>query len=185
LRIIAGEFKGKRLFSPKDRRVRPTTDKVKEAVFSMVSGYLEDAVVVDLFSGTGNLGLEALSRGARKCWFCDNSRDSMELVRRNIAHCGQEERSVTLTGDFSRALGRVTDKVDILFLDPPYGKGLIEKSLERACELSLLGQDGVAVAECGEGEDLPEAVSGMTKVKQKRYGAISVAIYAICMEEGI
>ena len=78
MRIIAGEFKGRRLYAPKDHRIRPTTDKVKESIFSMVAAYLEDAVVIDLFSGTGNLGLEALSRGAKRCYFGDKSRESME-----------------------------------------------------------------------------------------------------------
>ncbi|MDD3169680.1 MAG: RsmD family RNA methyltransferase, partial [Eubacteriales bacterium] len=94
MRIIAGDFKGKRLFTPKDSKIRPTTDKVKESIFNMIAPYLEDAVAIDLFSGTGNLGLEAISRGAKRCYFGDKSRESMELTRQNIAHCRQEDRAV-------------------------------------------------------------------------------------------
>jgi 16S rRNA (guanine(966)-N(2))-methyltransferase RsmD len=84
MRIIAGDYKGRRLETPEGYDVRPTTDKVKEALFSIISPYIGGGVVVDLFSGTGNLGLEALSRGAEKCYFCDNSRMSIGIIKRNI-----------------------------------------------------------------------------------------------------
>ena len=100
MRIIAGDFKGRRLFAPKDGKIRPTTDKVKESIFNMIAAYLGDAVVIDLFSGTGNLGLEAISRGAARCYFGDRSRESMELTRQNIAHCRQEDRAVTIPWRF-------------------------------------------------------------------------------------
>ena len=90
MRIITGDFKGRRLEMPVGNDIRPTTEKVKEALFSMIAGNLYDAVCADLFSGTGNLGLEALSRGAEKCYFADNNRASLELTRRNIAMCRAE-----------------------------------------------------------------------------------------------
>ena len=91
MRIITGDFKGRRLEMPVGNDIRPTTEKVKEALFSMIAGNLYDAVCADLFSGTGNLGLEALSRGAEKCYFADNNRASLELTRRTIAMCRAEE----------------------------------------------------------------------------------------------
>ena len=99
MRIIAGEFKGRRLRSPEDRRVRPTSDKVKEAVFSMLSPYLYDSTAADLFAGTGSLGLEAISRGARRVYFSDRDRRSIALIRDNVAHCRAEDRSVILCSD--------------------------------------------------------------------------------------
>ena len=106
MRIITGEFKGRRLEMPVGYDVRPTTEKVKEALFSMIAGNVYDAVCVDLFSGTGNLGLEAISRGAEKCYFADNSRTSIDITKRNIAMCKAEDRSVVIAGDFERALNQ-------------------------------------------------------------------------------
>ena len=87
MRIIAGDYKGRRLTSPADNRVRPTTDKVKEAIFSILTNEIYGSYVLDLFAGSGNLGLEALSRGAEHCWFGDSSRDSIKLIRENVLYC--------------------------------------------------------------------------------------------------
>ena len=110
MRIITGDFKGRRLEMPENNNIRPTTEKVKEAIFSIIAGNLEDAVCVDLFAGTGNLGLEALSRGAEKCYFGDNSRESLALIKRNIEMCRAEEWSVVIPGDFEKILTRLGEK---------------------------------------------------------------------------
>ena len=108
MRIIAGEYKGRRITAPEDTSVRPTTGKVKEAIFAMLMNDIYDAVTVDLFAGTGNLGLEALSRGARKCYFGDNSRDSLRLIKENIAHCRAEDKSVVIAGSYEKVLQAFT-----------------------------------------------------------------------------
>lgn len=177
MRIIAGDFKGRKLFTPKDNRIRPTTDKVKESVFSMAAPYLEDSVVIDLFSGTGNLGLEALSRGALRCYFGDKSRESMELTRQNISHCRQEDHAVTILGDYEYVLRKIPEKVDLVFLDPPYKKGLIQDCFALISELSLLSQEGIIVAEHGTKELLEDTISDFVKIKEKAYGTIAVSIY--------
>lgn len=177
MRIIAGDFKGRRLFTPKDSRIRPTTDKVKESIFNLIAPYLEDAVVIDLFSGTGNLGLEALSRGASRCYFGDKSRESLDLTRQNIAHCRAQDRSVPILGDYDHVLRRVRERADLIFLDPPYKEGLMEDCLELISELSLLSPDGVIVAEHGAKDPLPDELSGFIKIKEKTYGTIAVSIY--------
>ena len=110
MRIIAGELKGRRLVTPADNRVRPTTDKVKEAVFSMISAYLPDSVVVDLFAGTGNLGLEAISRGAKRAYFIDRDRASIAMVRENVKYCKVEDRSVIIWSDYVAGLKKINDK---------------------------------------------------------------------------
>ncbi|MEL7655553.1 MAG: 16S rRNA (guanine(966)-N(2))-methyltransferase RsmD, partial [Bacillota bacterium] len=164
MRIIAGDFKGRRLFAPKDSKIRPTTDKVKESIFSMIAAYLEDAVVVDLFSGTGNLGLEALSRGASRCYFGDKSRESMELTKQNISYCRQEENSVAILGEFEYVLKKIPEKADIIFLDPPYKKGLINSCFEMISDLSLLSDEGIIVAEHGAEEQLADELFGLMKI---------------------
>lgn len=183
MRIIAGDFKGRRLFTPKDKKIRPTTDKVKESIFSIIAPYLEEAIVVDLFSGTGNLGLEALSRGARRCYFGDKSRDSIELTRQNIAYCKQEDHSVTIYGDYEYVLGKIPEKTDLIFLDPPYKKGLMNSCFEAISKNSLLSEEGVIVAEHGAEEILDNEIYGYYKIKEKIYGTIAISIYGLDLEE--
>lgn len=179
MRIISGDFKGRRLFAPKDSRIRPTTDKVKESIFSMVAPYLEDAVVIDLFSGTGNMGLEAISRGASRCYFGDKSRESLDLTRQNIAHCKAQDKSVPILGEYEYVLKKIKEHADLIILDPPYQEGLMEDCLELISALSLLSEDGVIVAEHGAKENLPEELAGFTKIKEKTYGTIAISIYGI------
>lgn len=180
MRIITGDFKGRRLEMPVGKDIRPTTEKVKEAIFSIIAGNIPGAVCVDLFAGTGNLGLEALSRGAEKCYFADNSRESLNLIKRNIEMCRAEEWSVVIPGDYERTLTRLGErgeKIDIFFLDPPYREGLYEKCFELIREYDLLAEEGIIVAEHGEREPLPEEIEGYIVLKQKNYGSIAITIY--------
>ena len=177
MRIIAGDFKGRRLETPENYDIRPTTDKVKEALFSIISPYIYDGIFVDLFSGTGNLGLEALSRGATKCYFGDNSRLSISIIRRNIEHCGAMDRAVVYGGDYVSTLQRIRDKVDVFLLDPPYEAGYYEICLEKIKELDLLAEDGIIVAEHRAVLLLPEEVHGFVKTKERKYGNIILSIY--------
>lgn len=178
MRIIAGEYKGRRLNAPENNRVRPTTGKVKEAIFAMLMNNICDSVVVDLFAGTGNLGLEALSRGAEKCYFGDNSRESLKLISENISYCRAEDKSVVLPGSYEKVLERIREKVDIFLLDPPYKDGLMNGAVEKIAELDLLSDDGLIVAEHHQAEILPDKIGAFTKIKEKKYGTIIVDIYS-------
>lgn len=178
MRIISGDLKGRRLNTPRDNNIRPTTDKVKEAIFNMVMPHIEDAVVIDLFSGTGNLGLEAISRGAKHCTFGDKARESLQLTKENIKHCQVENQTTLISGDFERVLERITEKADIIFLDPPYKAGLVESCLEKIGELNLLDEDGVIVIEHGKREIFPDNIGIFEKIKEKRYGTILVSLFA-------
>lgn len=177
MRIVAGEFKGRRLETPENYDIRPTSEKVKEALFSMISGNVPDAVCCDLFAGTGNLGLEALSRGAAKCYFGDNSRTGIELVRHNVEHCRAEERSQVIFGDFEKVLNKIHEPVDIFFLDPPYKKGLYEDCFRLISELELLAEEGIIIAEHSSEDPFPDEIEGYVKLKDRRYGSMSVTIY--------
>ena len=180
MRIITGDFKGRRLEMPENYNIRPTTEKVKEAVFSIIAGNLEDAVCVDLFAGTGNLGLEALSRGAKKCYFGDNSRESLDLIKRNIAMCRAEDRSRVMPGDFEKVLARLgekDEKIDIFFLDPPYREGLYDKCFELIREYDLLAEEGIIIAEHNVKDVLCEEICGFQLIKERTYGTVAITIY--------
>lgn len=176
LRIIAGNFKGRRLYPPNDHRIRPTTDKVKEALFSILTNHMEHAVVLDLFSGTGNLGLEALSRGAAKVYFCDQSRDSISLIKKNIQHCGAQENSVILAGSYQTVLGKITEKVDLVFLDPPYQKGFADLAIQAILRAALLSDHGLIAVEQGKEEPL-RSYPGLERIRDRCYGTIRIIIY--------
>ena len=177
MRIITGEYRGRRLESPIGYDVRPTTDKVKEAIFNLLMNDIWDAVVVDLFAGTGNLGLEALSRGAKRCYFCDNSRESLNLIKVNIAKCTAQDKSVVLAGDYSKALGRIKEKVQVFLIDPPYKDGIYEKCLNQIDALDLLDEEGIIITEHGVHDPVPQQAGNLIKVKEKKYGKIMVSIY--------
>jgi 16S rRNA (guanine(966)-N(2))-methyltransferase RsmD len=177
LRIIAGELKGRRLTTPKDDKIRPTSDKVKEAIFSMIADTYYEGVVIDLFAGTGNLGIEAISRGARRCYFGDKSRTSLVLIKENIAHCKVQDKAVVIAGDYEMVLKRISEKAQIIFLDPPYKDGLMIDCIELIDQLNLLTEDGYIIAEHSLREKLPEQIGNLEMIKEKRYGKIAVSIY--------
>lgn len=162
---------------PEGRDVRPTTEKVKEAIFSMIQFYVPDAVFADIFSGTGSMGLEALSRGAEKCYFCDKSPASLALIRQNIELCRAQEWSEVLAGDYTKTIPGLPEKADIIFLDPPYKKELLPECFRLIREYDRLSDEGIIVAEHGEKERLPEVFEGYTKIKEKQYGSIVVSVF--------
>ena len=183
MRIIAGSLKGRKLQGPADDRIRPTSDMVKEALFSMVTHHIDLGVVVDLFTGTGNVGLEALSRGAHKVYFCDASRDSIALTRENIRHCGVTEGVVVLNSDWKRSLERISDQADLFFLDPPYKAGLLEECIEEIDAMELLDPYGIIVAEHDNETVLPEEIGRLIQIKTRRYGKKYLTVFAYPEEE--
>jgi 16S rRNA (guanine966-N2)-methyltransferase len=120
MRIIAGKYKGRQLHSAKDQSIRPTTDRIKEYIFELLGDYVVDAVVLDLFCGSGNLGFEALSRGARSVTFVDNSQNSLRVLRRNIKHLKIEEPSKVIKRDTEQFLKKNKQPFDLIFADPPF-----------------------------------------------------------------
>ncbi len=178
MRVIAGEYKGRKLEPPADNSIRPTTDKVKEALFSILSERIWGSKVLDLFSGTGNLGIEALSRGAELCVFADHSRESLRLIKGNIAHCKAQRGARVMAGDFKKVLMNLEEKFDIILLDPPYGKGILEPCFALIREYDLLAEGGVIVAEHRKEEDMPEELCGFSKEKERKYGIIKLSIYS-------
>lgn len=177
MRIITGEYRGRKLETPSGYDIRPTSDKVRESIFNLLMADTYGSVFCDLFAGTGSLGIEALSRGAKLCYFCDRSKESIGIIKRNIEHCGAEEKSIILQGDFTRNLNRIHEKIDVFLIDPPYRDGLYEKCLEIIENLDLLAVNGIIIAEHGSHDDVPEQVGRIVKVRQRKYGKTTVSIY--------
>lgn len=177
MRVIAGIYKGRKLRSPENHDIRPTSDKTKEAMFSMLTGRTEGARVLDLFAGSGALGIEALSRGAKACVFVDSSRAAVRLIKENLAGCGIGEEATVRTGDYRRVLETLEGTFDIIFMDPPYDKGLAEEAFRLIDEGELLAPDGILIAEHGKNEDYPEEIHGLFREKERRYGICKCSIY--------
>ena len=177
MRIIAGDFKGRRLYTPNDKNVRPTSDKVRGAIFSILQDRMEGCVFCDLFAGTGGVGIEALSRGAKFCYFGDHAQESISLLKKNVEHVGAQDICSLTHGSFIKTLERIPEKVDIFFLDPPYEKGLIQQAVAAIKERDLLAEEGIIVCEHGKYETIADDLCGYRKVKEKKYGIVVLSLF--------
>jgi 16S rRNA (guanine966-N2)-methyltransferase len=179
MRIIAGSFRGRRLHSPKGDRIRPTIDRVRESIFSIIAGRLPGARVLDLFAGTGAMGLEALSRGAQFCLFVDKGSEALHLVRENIGLCGAQGRSRIIRASADAAIRRLeSDKelFDIIFMDPPYGKGYVEKTL--GIVGAIAGGDALVIVE-QHIQDRPPLIPEIWRQEDERkYGDTLILVYS-------
>lgn len=171
MRIITGTAKGCNLKTPKGMSTRPTSDRVKESLFSILGGEVEGTRVLDIFAGTGALGLEALSRGAREAVFIDKATD--KLIRENSQHCRLSDRAEILKGDVFAQLNRLSvqgRRFDLVFCDPPYHEGLWQKAISWLDDNELLAPRALVVLERGsENEPLPE-LKRLKLLKNQRYG---------------
>ena len=173
MRVITGTCRGRRLLEPAGMEVRPTTDQVKEALFNIIQFDIEGRKVLDLFAGTGQLGIEALSRGAAECVFVDSSRDSVRLVQENLRRCALTARVLQCD-----ALGilKSGEKFDLIFLDPPYGTGLDAKAMEEIKEFDILSRGGIMVVETRPETVLPEMPAEYGTTRTYRYGKIKLTV---------
>lgn len=176
MRVITGIARGRKLETLDGLDVRPTTEKVKEALFSSIQFDIEGRRVLDLFAGSGQLGIEALSRGAESAVFVDASPDSLEVVKRNLKATGFEDKARTVRKDYFSFLAAANEKFDIAFLDPPYKAGYLEKALENLT--AIMSDYGIIVCEYPTDITLPETLSGGFYAKKNmKYGKIAVTIY--------
>ena len=178
MRIVAGQARGRRLTVPKGRKVRPTADRVREALFSTIGSRVSNARVLDLFAGTGALGLEALSRGAASAVFVEKSKSVRAILERNIEDLGFESEAKVVPGDARSAL-RVLEKdkakFDVVFLDPPYAGDLLEMTLNALGAPGLLDRNAVIIAEHPRGEK-PLLPKSLRIVVTKSYGGTDLSI---------
>ncbi len=180
MRVISGNNKGKRLFAPKDMSVRPTSDKIKEAIFNMIGYIDEDSVVLDLFAGTGNVGIEFLCRGAKECHFVDVSHQSISFVKKNISLCNLDSKSKIYVNDYERAItffARNNMKFDYIFADAPYHLNCADKVINLVINNDLLARDGTLIIECEKTEKMFDNVEqDVIEYREKIYGITKVGI---------
>lgn len=175
MRVITGIAKHRRLSAPEGLDTRPTSDMVKEAIFSILQFEIEGAQVLDLFAGSGQLGIEALSRGARSCVFVDNSRQCQAVVRENLKHTGLAENARLVGTDVDSFLHTASGPYDIAFVDPPYRSDIPARILPLLAQKMSPG--GIILCETDRADQLPEQVAGFTLHKEYRYGKTKVTVY--------
>ena len=184
MRVIAGALKGRRL-APVKGLMRPTGAKVREAIFNILGDAVADARVLDLFAGTGALGIEALSRGAKEAVFVEDHPESLRVLGRNLAHLDLEAQTRVLPVAAPGALKKLTargEKFDLAFLDPPYGGGKAAAALQALAAAGLMAPGAWVVAEHGRRDHLPEAAGGFQRRELRRYGDTQVAFYQAAEE---
>ena len=177
MRVIAGKAKGIALKTPDGMQTRPTADRVKEALFSIIQFNLPGAKVLDLFGGTGQLGIEALSRGALSAVFVDAREDACRLIRENLKRTHMEDDARVVRSDYLDYLKRCKDKFRIVFLDPPYAEVFLENALKMITEIDILESGGIIIAERPLGKDLPWDFLGFTRSRDYKYGKILLTVY--------
>lgn len=176
MRVITGTARGRRLGELRGRETRPTADKVKEGLFSAIQFELEGRRVLDLFAGTGQLGIEALSRGAESCVFVDCRRDAVTLVRENLALCGFTGRAEVLCGDAPGLLGSLGGGFGLILLDPPYAGGELERAIEGIVRFDILAPGGILAAESPADKPLPALPADWRVRRAYLYGKIKVTV---------
>ncbi|MBO5409630.1 MAG: 16S rRNA (guanine(966)-N(2))-methyltransferase RsmD [Clostridia bacterium] len=175
MRVITGSARGMTLRTLEGDNTRPTGEKVKEAVFSAIQFELEGRRILDLFAGSGQLGIEALSRGAESCVFVDSDKSAVKIIKENLEKTKLAFKSTVAQTDSLAYLG-MTDKVfDIAFLDPPYSTGLLQKALAKI--VPKIAEGGAVICEHPYGEEMPEEEGGLLKAKEYKYSKTAVTVY--------
>ena len=177
MRVITGKARGIQLKTPEGMQTRPTADRVKEALFSIIHFDIPGAAVLDLFGGTGQLGIEALSRGAKSAVFVDAREDACRLIRENLRRTKLEQDARVVRSDYLDYLSRSREQFDIILLDPPYAEVFLENALKRITEIDILRSGGIIVAERPLGKELPWDFEGFERSRDYKYGKILLTLY--------
>ena len=177
MRVITGTARGRRLKELEGMETRPTTDRVKEGLFSAIQFDIEGRKVLDLFAGTGQLGIECLSRGAASAVFVDRRADAVKLIRENLKLTGLSERARVVNGEALAYLASAGEKFDLIFLDPPYAAKLWKPVLEAVSRFDILSDHGIMICESPQDEELPDAGGACRLHRAYRYGRIKLTTY--------
>jgi 16S rRNA (guanine(966)-N(2))-methyltransferase RsmD len=180
MRIVAGKNKGNILKSPKDLSVRPTSEKVREALFDILRSSIKETSFLDLFAGTGAVGIEALSRGAKNAIFIEKELKCIKIIKDNLEKTGNSQNAIVLKMDFWSGLKLLAKKnylLDCIFLDPPYNKGLVNISLLEISKLSILQKNGLVIAQHYKKEKVMEKLNNLKLFNQRKYGECYLSFY--------
>ena len=175
MRVITGSARGVRLATLEGDNTRPTAERTKEAIFSMIQFDIEGRAVLDLFAGSGQMGIEALSRGARSCVFVESAADAAAIVKKNLLATKLTDRATLLQRDALDFCRHPMGKFDIVFLDPPYAAGLLETVLPAVT--AIVNRGGTIICETSPETELPETVGEFEVVRDKRYGRSRICVY--------
>ena len=177
MRVISGTARGIRLKTPEGLKTRPTSDRVKEAIFSVIQFEVEGSRFLDLFAGSGQMGIEALSRGAVSAVFVDGRREACKLVQDNLKTTKLERNAQVVQSDYLSYLERCRQTFDIIFLDPPYAEEFLENSLKKISEIDILSSRGIIICERPADKLLDLEISGLQRGKDYRYGKTWVTMF--------
>ncbi len=177
MRIISGKARGTKLVTIEEDTTRPTLDRVKESLFNIIQSKVNNSCVLDLFAGSGALGIEALSRGARKAYFCDTNKKAVNAITQNLEKTKLLEKAEIFNKDFLDCLNHIKDTLDIVFLDPPYKLDLTGKAVKTIIDRNLLSKDGIIIVETDEEKrDLEEleSIPNISVIDKRKYGRASL-----------
>ena len=180
MRVISGNARGRKLVSLEGNNTRPTLDRVKEALFNIIQFDIADKTVLDLFAGSGAIGIEAISRGAKFATFCDNSREAIEIIKTNVKNTRCSDKALILEQDFTRALkylAKNDKKFDIIYLDPPYKTKLANTAIDIILELNLLSKDGIIILETDDTNKEEEIRNKPIQIFDKRKYGRAILIF--------
>lgn len=181
MRVIAGSAKGRQLKAPRGMNTRPTADRVKEALFNILGLRIVDSLFLDLFSGTGNMAIEAISRGAQKAVLLERQRNALQVIKANLTLTGFDAQAEVMAMDVQQGLALLGQRMttfNIIFIDPPYLKGYEQPTLEGIINNNLLAGGGIVVIESSKLDRLPALVGNLVGIRQERYGDTVLSFYS-------
>lgn len=175
MKVITGSARGTKLVTAEGMDVRPTADKVKQAIFNVIQFEVEGRRILDLFAGSGQLGIEALSRGAESAVFVDSSRQSVDIIKKNLEHTGLADKAAVVNSDSAAYLRREAERFDVVLVDPPYGKGLAAAALPLLAR--VVESAGVIVCETARSDEMPPSAGCFSLLRTYGYGKTAVHVY--------
>ena len=178
MRVISGKARGTKLYTLEGKNTRPTLDRVKESLFNILQIKLQEAVVLDLFAGSGALGIESLSRGANKAIFCDNNLESIHIIEKNLEKTKFLNKAIILKMDYQKALEKLSkEKLDIIYIDPPYAKEMVIPAIQKIIKLDILKNDGIITIETDDEKIISEGLKKIDNIKVydlRKYGRVKI-----------
>ena len=186
MRIISGKARGTKLYTLEGENTRPTLDRVKESIFNIIQNEIENARILDLFAGSGAIGIEFLSRGAAKAVLCDSSKDAINIIKKNVEKTHMEEKSQIINSDFEKCLNILkNEQFDIIYIDPPYETDYIKKSLEKIINFNLAKEDSLIIVETDDEQRIVKQIENIDVeiVDKRKYGRATIIFLSLKKED--